>query len=285
MEPWLIALDLDGTLLKKDHTIGEATKSALQQAMSLGHIVTIATGRPPRAAVAAYQALQLTTPLIALNGAYIKFSNQPGDISVTTLSQDVIEAISQEAIAMGSRGMLGEIGDHCVIRHSDRPMWMDEEHEHFFYQAVVAETPENPAIYLTLSEAWPNNAYSLLIQLPKRQHPQFYRWIHTHWPDQIYTRSWRDPFDVVEIIPIGVSKATGLRKIQQHYGISPLRIMAFGDEMNDLEMFNYASISVAMGNANPALLPHATYITDDCENEGIAAYLNTHFFTQHFRVT
>ena len=165
--PWLIALDLDGTLLKRDHDIGEATKKALRQAIESGHIVAIATGRPPRAAKTAYQELQLTTPLIALNGAYIQFSDRPDDCKVTTLPLEIIEEITKKAIVLGSRGILAELGTHCVIRQNDPPILMDEEHEQFFYDAVVAETPEEPAVYQPLETPWPGNAYSLLIQLPR----------------------------------------------------------------------------------------------------------------------
>ncbi len=276
--PWLIALDLDGTLLKRDHNIGEATKKALRQAIESGHIVAIATGRPPRAAKTAYQELQLTTPLIALNGAYIQFSDRPDDCKVTTLPQEIIEEITKKAIVLGSRGILAELGTHCVIRQNDPPILMDEEHEQFFYDAVVAETPEEPAIYQPLETPWPGNAYSLLIQLPRVWHQEIHDWLEAKWPHQLYMRSWRQPFDVIEVMSHHVSKATGLMEIQRHYQIEKEHIIAFGDEMNDLEMFRYAAIGVAMGNANPQLLPYATHVTEDCENDGIAAYLNQRFF-------
>ncbi len=278
LAPWLIALDLDGTLLKKDHTIGDATKKALRQAMESGHIVAIATGRPPRAAIQVHRELQLTTPLIALNGAHIQFSDRPNDCIVTTLPQEIIEEIAVKAITLGSRGILAELGTHCVIRQNNPPILMDEEHEQFFYDAVVAESPESPAVYQPLHTAWPGNAYSLLIQLPREWHQYMGEWMNEKWPDQLYTRSWRQPFDVIEVMSKKVSKATGLMEVERHYHIEANHIIAFGDEMNDLEMFRYAAISVAMGNANPQLMPYATDVTDDCENDGIATYLNQRFF-------
>ncbi len=274
---WLIAMDMDGTLLRTDQTMGEATKQAIQSLIAQGHIVAIATGRPPRAALAAYRELQLSTPLIALNGSYIQFSGHPDDVKTTHIDHSVLESISAAAIARGSRGMLAEFGSHCVIRQNEPPLLADKELERFFFMAVVSETPDSPTMYQPLDMAWSKNAFALLIQLPREQHAELMAWIESKWPQQIYTRSWRQPFDVIEIMSKQVNKATGLEAIRQRYGISPQHVMAFGDEMNDLEMFRYAAISVAMGNANPELAAHATAVTKDCNHDGIAYFLNTKF--------
>lgn len=65
---FLIALDLDGTLLKDDKTISERTKKVLDQVQKEGHIVMISTGRPYRASELYYKQLNLTTPIVNFNG-------------------------------------------------------------------------------------------------------------------------------------------------------------------------------------------------------------------------
>lgn len=281
ISPWLIAIDMDGTLLRRDHTIGTATKAAIQQALAQGHIVAIATGRPPRAALKAYHELQLTTPLIALNGAYIRLSERPDDILKTTIPRDMVDAIGTQAIALGAHAMLAEFGSHCVIRQNDQAFFSDEDEETFFYQAVVAESPEEPPIIQPLFTDWRDDAYALLIQLPTRERQALTEWIEAKWPKQIFCRSWREPFHMLEILAGNVNKATGLQKIQSFYHIPKERVLVFGDEMNDLQMFKYAAISVAMGNANPNLVPYADAVTSDCDEDGIAEYLNRHFFPAH----
>jgi HAD superfamily hydrolase (TIGR01484 family) len=76
-QPYLIALDLDGTLLKDDKTISEHTKSILQQGIEHGHHVVISTGRPFRGSEQYYKELGLTTPIINFNGAYIHHPVDP----------------------------------------------------------------------------------------------------------------------------------------------------------------------------------------------------------------
>ena len=72
-EKHLIALDLDGTLLKDDKTISYKTKHVIQKAREAGHVVMIATGRPFRSSEMYYRELQLDTPIVQRIkiGAYI----------------------------------------------------------------------------------------------------------------------------------------------------------------------------------------------------------------------
>ena len=49
----------------------------------------------------------------------------------------------------------------------------------------------------------------------------------------------------------------------------PLSYIAFGDSLNDMEMFRHAAISVAMGNANAQLKEVATFVTDNVMEDGI----------------
>ena len=60
----LIALDLDGTLLRPDGTISEFTQKTIKDVQNKGHQVVIATGRPYRMAIDHYKTLGLETPLI-----------------------------------------------------------------------------------------------------------------------------------------------------------------------------------------------------------------------------
>jgi peptidyl-prolyl cis-trans isomerase B (cyclophilin B) len=58
-------------------------------------------------------------------------------------------------------------------------------------------------------------------------------------------------------------------------GLTPDEIMAFGDEMNDIEMFNFVGIAVAMGNANWKVKPLADYVTKTVTDDGILDALET----------
>ncbi len=65
----------------------------------------------------------------------------------------------------------------------------------------------------------------------------------------------------------GVTKATGIQKLLNLYGMEGY--IAFGDSLNDVEMFKYADISIAMGQGNQILKDMATFITTSIDNDGI----------------
>ena len=79
-----------------------------------------------------------------------------------------------------------------------------------------------------------------------------------------------------DIIPNGSSKAVGIEKIINHFGIRQDETMAFGDGANDIEMLEYVHIGISRGNAAEIVKQHTQYVTDDADNEGIANALK-HF--------
>lgn len=83
-----------------------------------------------------------------------------------------------------------------------------------------------------------------------------------------------------EFIPHGYSKATGIRFVLNHYGISDENAYAFGDSNNDLAMLSYLQNSVAMGNAEPqSLFEQVSYVTTKASENGIQnALAHFHFF-------
>ena len=70
-EKHLIVLDLDGTLLKDDKTISNKTKNVIFKAKEAGHEVMIATGRPYRSSEMYYRELDLNSPIVNFNGAFV----------------------------------------------------------------------------------------------------------------------------------------------------------------------------------------------------------------------
>lgn len=80
-----------------------------------------------------------------------------------------------------------------------------------------------------------------------------------------------------EFVPHGYSKATGIKNMLEHYGMSAEDSFAFGDSNNDLPMLSYVPNSVAMGNSRPeSLKDMVSYVTADASDDGIEKALR-HF--------
>lgn len=74
---------------------------------------------------------------------------------------------------------------------------------------------------------------------------------------------------VVESVPHGFSKGSGIRKVCELFGIPLSDTIAFGDSVNDLDMLETAGIGVAMGNGTDAAKQAADYVTTDMFDDGI----------------
>ena len=82
----------------------------------------------------------------------------------------------------------------------------------------------------------------------------------------------------IEIMPKGVSKASGLLRVGEKLGISTDEMMAFGDAENDIEMLKTVKYGIAMGNAMDSLKSVAWDVTDTNDNMGIAKALDKYIF-------
>lgn len=87
-------------------------------------------------------------------------------------------------------------------------------------------------------------------------------------------RSWAAPWHVIEIVKSGLNKAVGLKKAADYFNIPSERIIAFGDEDNDLDMLEYAGHGIAMGNGIESVKNIANEVTLSNEEDGVGVYLN-----------
>ncbi|WP_416828730.1 Cof-type HAD-IIB family hydrolase [Ectobacillus polymachus] len=258
----LIAIDLDGTLLKDNQTISLRTKIALQKARELGHIVVISTGRPYRASSLYYHELQLDTPIVNFNGAYVHHPLDPSwGMHHTPLhlktSKEIIEACSQ----FGIKNMYAEVGDDVYANYADESL------NHIFQLGA-------PKIYTgDLLNKLDNDPTCLLIDAKESDVEKIRKHLSSAHAEVIDHRRWASPWRIIEIVKSGMNKAVGLQKLTDYYGIPKENVIAFGDENNDLEMIEFAGRGVAMGNAIHQLKSIANEITLSNEEDGIAVYL------------
>lgn len=74
---------------------------------------------------------------------------------------------------------------------------------------------------------------------------------------------------LIEVVPKGYSKATGIQKVCELLDIAREDTYAFGDSANDLEMLDFVAHGIAMGNGTKEAKQAAEYVTTDIMEEGI----------------
>ncbi|MFD1017838.1 Cof-type HAD-IIB family hydrolase [Thalassobacillus hwangdonensis] len=263
-EKHLIALDLDGTLLTDDKVISDRTKQVVLQAKEEGHVVVIATGRPHRASIQYYHELGLDTPMVNFNGALIHHpTDHKWDALHTPLPIRTAKRIIHHCYDLGVKNVLAEIKDDVYL----------DQHDDEMMDIFVANTGENPVTVGSLKTHLQQDPTSLLIYPHEEQIKALRQELQDNHASMIEHRKWGAPWHVIEIVRKGLNKAVGLDKISRYYHIPKERIIAFGDEDNDLEMIDYAGVGVAMHNGIDPLKNVAKHITGSNMEDGIGEFL------------
>ena len=244
----IIFFDIDDTLRNsKTGFIPSTIPTVFQQLREKGILTGIATGRGIFGVVPEIKALKPDF-FVTLNGAYIE--DKKGNVIYSNkIARDKVEEYIAWTKEVGiDYGLVGSHGAKLsrrteMISQAIDPIYPDLEVDPDFYQKediYQMWTFEDQGDDLTLPE-------SLASTL------RMVRW-HEHSSD---------------IVPISGSKAAGVAKVVDQLGLKPENVMVFGDGLNDLELFDYAGISVAMEISHDIIKEKADYITKTLEEDGI----------------
>ncbi|PFA66422.1 phosphatase [Bacillus sp. AFS015802] len=265
-EKHLIVLDLDGTLLTDEKKISSKTHDILKKARHKGHEVMIATGRPFRASELYYQQLQLTTPIVNFNGAFVHHPtdsswgvyHEPMDLKV---AKQIIDACDDFPF----RNIVAEVMDDVYLHYHDEKI-------------IDVFMMGNPSISTgDIRNVLTDHPTSMLIHAEEEDVAEIRAHLDDVHAELIDHRRWAAPWHIIEIVKTGLNKAVGIERVASSLNIPQERIIAFGDEDNDLEMLDYAGTGVAMGNAIDPLKDIANEVTLSNEEDGIGRYLQKRF--------
>ncbi|MFD1066748.1 Cof-type HAD-IIB family hydrolase [Oceanobacillus locisalsi] len=260
----LIALDLDGTLLSDDKKISNRNKQVIAQAIEEGHVVVIATGRPGRASIQYYQELQLKTPMVNFNGAFV---HHPLDTSWKGIHTPMPLPTAHRIIDVSN-----EVKVNNILAEVQDQVYLDQYSEDLM--SIFQGFPEeSPYIIGNIKSKLKNDPTSVLIYPDASQVQRLRAHLNDYHAEVIEHRKWGAPWNIIEIIKKGMNKAVGLKRIADEYHIARENIIAFGDEDNDLEMIDYAGVGVSMGNAIDELISVSKHQTLSNEEDGIGVFL------------
>jgi Cof subfamily protein (haloacid dehalogenase superfamily) len=257
----LIALDLDGTLLRNDASITPRTRAALAAAEKAGLIVMSVTGRPVRRLREVAEAVGLRGLAIGGNGAFMY------DLTADTLiRQNRLEAeIVRTLIADLRRAAPGvafavEAGHDYGCEPGYRVLG---QHPHDLDDPKLQR-----ADALDLSR---DGVTKLIVQHSGRPLAELLRVTREHAGSLASVTHSGAEF--VEVAAASVTKAFALEECCRELGISAEQVIAFGDMPNDIPMLVWAGHAVAVANAHPEVLEVADEVTLSNDDDGVAATL------------
>jgi Cof subfamily protein (haloacid dehalogenase superfamily) len=251
----LVALDLDGTTLNRQHQLNPATIEAVQAVTARGVRVVLASGRLLHSILPVARQLGLDGLHFALNGG-VSFDLDGVVRHQHTLTVDQLayahEVLADEgldAMVFGATGLwtprVSEDVEFILSFGEPAPR---------LYTLDALDRIEAPVKVLTVLDAGPRDA-----ELEARVHPRLH--------------AVRTGPKFYELMAPGVSKGAALAEYLAELGIETDEVMAIGDSENDASMLAAAGFAVAMGNAVPALKAAADAVTATNGDDGVAVAL------------
>lgn len=256
-ERLLIAVDMDGTLLTNEKVIAPKTKRLLKKLNKQGHLVILASGRPSRALYRYYDELELNSPLVCYNGAFVF---HPKDETFPKVEFEFPKETVKE-LFINLKPYVQN-----VMCENDTDIWINEEDLYlarfFWYEGMNMH-------YGDITKTLDVNPMTMILQTKKDNiDEQAIRDIVGRF-NQIDVRFWFG-LSYFELFFKTVSKGSGIVLIADYYGIKKENIITFGDAENDIDMFAVSGISVAMKNGGPEIIKNAHRVSvKDNENDGI----------------
>ncbi|MEU5214756.1 HAD family hydrolase [Streptomyces sp. NPDC020807] len=256
----LVATDLDGTLLRSDDTVSTRTRDALAAVTEAGAAHIVVTGRGAPWTRHILDDLGYEGIAVCGQGAQVYHAGEHRLLTSVTLDRQLaglalskIEAeVGPLAVAASRDGLDGGVlmgPGYRLQAGSDLPY-------------VPFEDP---------AELWAAPLTKVYIQHPELSDDELTR-IARATVGSLVEIVMAGP-GIVEILPLGLSKATGLSLAARRLGVKAAETIAFGDMPNDVPMFAWAAHGVAMGNAHAELRAVADEVTASNEDDGIAVVL------------
>ncbi|MDE7365282.1 MAG: Cof-type HAD-IIB family hydrolase, partial [Ruminococcus sp.] len=270
MEKKLYISDLDGTLLDSDGKLSDYTINTLNNLIENGVYFTFATARTIYSAKPITEGLNINVPCILNNGASI-YDIQSGEYVKNayfkqSTAEKVLSVFRNNGVYCFVFKFIDEILVTCYDKITNESMqkFVDErkgQYEKPFRECDdLASEIDEKVIYINAM-----GDYETL--LPIRNAVAEIDGADFAFYKDTYTDCW-----FLEIFSSEASKANGIKFLRKKYGFT--KIIAFGDNFNDLSMFKEADVKIAVDNAKPELKDKADLIIDTNDNNGVADWLD-----------
>lgn len=269
MDIRLVAMDLDGTLLNIDKHISEENARALRDCEKRGIKMVFSSGRSFESMRRMALEIGLASPIISSNGARV---------DLTPNGPLLIDYPFDPALARAVYDILMESGLYFIVYNAGRLFkcnatagmaerglnlvaWNEKK------EPSLIDVVDDPA--LTVSEGLAR-AHKFVVFTQDTAYLHSVRERLSRETSANISSSW---FDNLEVLRPGAGKGTALKDLTASLGLKKAQVMAFGDNLNDIDMLKNAGFPVAMLNAVEPLKAIARYIAPHHNESGVGQAL------------
>ena len=252
----LVLADVDGTLVTPDKELTERASAAVRNLHAEGILFAITSGRPPRGMSMLVEPLALKTPIAAFNGGLLV---EP-DLEVLeehtvpdALVPKVVELLESAALDVWLYR-----GADWLVRDPDAPH-VDRESRTVRFDPTVVESFEDEETRIAKIVGVSDDHDAVAAAAAK---------VHDELGDDVMAARSQPYY--VDVTHPEANKAAVARFLSRRYDVPPHEIATIGDMPNDVLMFAYSGLSIAMGNAEREVQRAARRVTASNEEDGFA---------------
>lgn len=266
-ESWLVALDVDGTVIHEDETLDEVVVDAVRAARDRGHEVTLATGRSWQTTRPILLALGLSPEyVVCANGALIMRKQSDA------FGSEAPEYVRAHVETFDPTEVLMRIRDHLP----DGRFMVELPDGMRLYTAGMTDWDLSNATEVAFDDLLGTFATRLVVVSPDHELEDFLGIVDRMGLHKVsYAVGWTSWLDIA---PDGVNKSTALERVRAWLGAPRSRVLVVGDGRNDIEMLQWAALSgraVAMGQSSDEVKAVATEIAAPVTRAGLAPVLES----------
>jgi Cof subfamily protein (haloacid dehalogenase superfamily) len=267
--------DLDGTLLSSDARLSVFTADTVAELLNRGAVVSFATARSYRSSQQVVSAISWKYPVVLYNGAVI-WDPAAGKVAGGNwldreTTNGIIEMGRSERLLPLLFALDGGDNEHVLheklVRACDLSFYRSRPGDPRFCEVARLACPDS---YRTLIVTY-IGTYEQLAPLREKVLDRFGDVVHTHFMKDVYIENHY----FLEFSHPLANKKEGLKQWTDLVGCDPSEVTVFGDNLNDVGMFETAGWRVAVSNAHPDIRAMADHITASNNDDGVARYLRS----------
>jgi Cof subfamily protein (haloacid dehalogenase superfamily) len=263
-----VFLDMDGTLLRSDHSVSEPTKDMIRHLTSRDIPVILVSARPLNAILPTFRAIGIPDdhPLVSLNGSYIVQREQPVfdariDLDIATAVSEKVRPFKATIAYYLQREWFAEVKD----------TWTDHEQR-------IMDVALEVAPLTKLVRDWSHRGIApnkMMVMSEAANINEIQEHLRSVYNGRLNIYPSKPTY--LEVMDPRGSKSNAVRWLIQRMNIDRSEVIAMGDNYNDREMIEFAGMGVAMGNAPDEIKAVADHVTDTNNNDGVLKALEKFF--------
>ena len=258
----LLVSDVDGTLVDKQKRLTPGTIAAVERLRAAGMHFTIISARPRSGMMPIAEALAIDGPMAAFNGGIV--FHRDGTVD----AHHVIDP----AMAHGVFDVLEGAPVDIWVFADDRWFSSTDQGVHVEHERVASNQREVVTTdFLTLLDRADKITFV-------SDEPQVLKDLHARVDARFAGRATvaQSQTYYLDITALAANKGNGIEALAAAAGVPLDRVVAIGDQANDLPMLRRAGLSIAMGNAPLAVQEAAAHVTSANDADGVAQAIDTY---------